>query len=545
MCIGMKQKKMKKNKTHKKMYINKLIITSVFLILSHLNYANDNLILIKIDNPKQLYSLFDNKDLTINFYNDNYVIGILNESKKINFDFFVLEKNAFSNDLGYFLIQSPLKTRHSYFEEIKDKGIVLFEDDRILVVKPLNFGVLIPPARNHGIIYIPNNTAILPTSNFQFPIVLEPDTVIQRKLSYVDIESLMGKIQHLENYETRVYFRPESIEAQNWIAEKFASYGLTTDIQRVIVSGFPLGPSNSSGNVIATQRGNVFPDEYIVVGAHYDSWSWNPINVAVAPGADDNASGTAGVIEIARILSQYEFERSIIYIAFAAEEVGLIGSRMYASRARNEGKRILGYFNLDMIGYLFPGNDPSISLIYPSSATPLANYYVNIANIYFPNVPIFHFTGLVGGDSDHTSFNQNGFMGIYPFEDEYAYSPFIHSAFDLIGPSVNNPELAQMFTQIALASIATLAGIYEPEPNSNQEINLTSLNIFPNPTKGVVNLDTEQKNIQFIQVFNKAGKKVLENRFQNSIDLSSLPSGNYFLKISIDNQLVYQKVVKI
>jgi PKD repeat protein len=112
-----------------------------------------------------------------------------------------------------------------------------------------------------------------------------------------------------------------------------------------------------------------------------------------------------------------------------------------------------------MIGYLKPGDPVHISLIYPASAAPLANYNNNITDIYFPTIPITSYANLSGGDSDHTSFNQNGIYGIWTFEDWHDCSPQIHTSNDIIGPSVNNPEQCRIFTQINLASIATLAGL--------------------------------------------------------------------------------------
>ena len=93
-----------------------------------------------------------------------------------------------------------------------------------------------------------------------------------------------------------------------------------------------------------------------------------------APGADDNASGSCGVMEAARILSQYNFSRSIIFCAFSGEEYGLYGSSAFASRAESEGLNIVGYFNLDMIGYRNPGDNLHTDVIAPSSAQDLVGF---------------------------------------------------------------------------------------------------------------------------------------------------------------------------
>ncbi|MCL2168222.1 MAG: M28 family peptidase, partial [Lentimicrobiaceae bacterium] len=227
-------------------------------------------------------------------------------------------------------------------------------------------------------------------------------------------------------------------------------------------------PYYNNSNVIAIQYGTELPDEYIVCGAHYDSKTWNPPNPEVAPGADDNATGTAGIMEIAKILSQYDFKRSIIYCAFSGEEYGLYGSDYYAQQCASQGMDILGYFNIDMSGYLNPNaSNITISIIRPAMAAPLDDYYTNVANIYFPQVNITHHASMYG-DSDHSSFCTNGYQGIYPFENNDSYSPYIHTPNDIIGVSVNNQEQVRVYTQVSLACIATLAvladSIISPPP---------------------------------------------------------------------------------
>jgi hypothetical protein len=88
--------------------------------------------------------------------------------------------------------------------------------------------------------------------------------------------------------------------------------------------------------------------EVLAAGAHYDSGSWDP---ARAPGADDDGSGTAGVVEMATVLAQCRFRRTVRLLLFSNEEVGTIGSTTYASDASSRGDDIRAFLNLDMIGY--------------------------------------------------------------------------------------------------------------------------------------------------------------------------------------------------
>ncbi|MDR0438577.1 MAG: M28 family peptidase [Bacteroidales bacterium] len=600
------------------------IITLLFILSSFGIQANDKLVLAKVKDVSHLYALFENPFLNIHYYNDSFIIASVEDDQKIDSETIVLDQKAFGDVEGYYIVYCPPSMRQSYLAKIQNIVDVLYADTDILIVKS---NVQVPLAKNDGLVYISQTKASLPKTTINFPVITEIDPFIQYMTETVNTDSIMSYIQHLEDYGTRVYYKPQAYEAQNWLSAKLEAMGLDVEIQDVTVPWFPFGPTTSSGNVIAIQTGTVYPDEYIVCGAHYDSWTWDP---DVAPGADDNASGTAGIIELARTLSQFEFERSIIYCLFAAEEAGLHGSHAYASRSRQQGMNILGYFNMDMIGYLKSGTNINISLIYPSVATSLANYYTNIANVYFPNVPITHYSALPGGDSDHTSFNQNGYQGIFPFENiNYNYdNPYIHTANDVIGLSVNNPEQCRVFTQLTFASIATLAGLvntdiaviaftadktqieegdtvtffnlsqnctgsYEwyfqgghPERSIEespivvypvkgfydvhlkvtngagtdsiikynyisvvQKTNITSyinpeILIYPNPTTGKLNLKTGGRRIKNIEVFDTFGKKVLEQKRQNEIDISTLPNGVYVVQITTENEVVTKKIVK-
>lgn len=104
--------------------------------------------------------------------------------------------------------------------------------------------------------------------------------------------------------------------------------------------------------------GTELPDEIYAAGAHYDSTSTDPRD---APGADDNGSGTAAVVEIARALSGCSFRRTIRLLLFSNEEQGMIGSAAYAREARARGDDIRGFLNLDMIAYGPPGEDLDVA----------------------------------------------------------------------------------------------------------------------------------------------------------------------------------------
>lgn len=104
-------------------------------------------------------------------------------------------------------------------------------------------------------------------------------------------------------------------------------------------------------NVIAVQRGTKYPNRYIIMSGDIDSRASNTMDFTTdAPGANDNASGMAGTIEAARVLSQYDFESSVVYVGLSGEEQGLFGGQGLAKYAQENGWEIIGVFNNDMIG---------------------------------------------------------------------------------------------------------------------------------------------------------------------------------------------------
>jgi len=104
-------------------------------------------------------------------------------------------------------------------------------------------------------------------------------------------------------------------------------------------------------NVVAIQKGTKYPNRYIIMSGDIDSRASDTMDFTTdAPGANDNASGMAGTIEAARVLSQYQFENSIIYVGLSGEEQGLFGGAGLAKYAKNNNWEIIGILNNDMIG---------------------------------------------------------------------------------------------------------------------------------------------------------------------------------------------------
>ena len=165
-----------------------------------------------------------------------------------------------------------------------------------------------------------------------YPVITEENPTIRQLLESVSADSIEAKIEHLSSYWTRRYDSRYIWDVQDWLVAYYENLGIDT----VVLHDFPVPNSDieTADNIIAIQWGITTPDEFVVCGAHYDSWNSDGADPDTirSPGADDNASGVAGILETARLLSCYTFDRSIIYANWSAEEIGLVGSAAYAKR---------------------------------------------------------------------------------------------------------------------------------------------------------------------------------------------------------------------
>jgi len=432
--------------------MKKNFLLFIFTCLTLFVFAGD-LVKMDINDASRMKQYVDSKDVRVNYSCNEFFVATT--SSQIVEGCKLLKKNAWGSGENYFVLWTNRDNKADYLAKIGPYIEILDQTDYYLIVQVRNENITkLFPSVHGGVVKINNSAIKMPVhkpGSLKAP--LEIDPFITDLMAQTNATNIQNSVQHLQDYGTRNCLTTQSVEAQNWIKSQFESFGLPVTLQNFTVNG-----QNSSDNVIATLTGTKFPDQYVILGGHYDSYSYS----GNAPGADDNATGTSSVIEIARILSQYTFDRTIIFIAFSGEEYGLYGSAAYATQAQSQGMNILGYFNTDMCGYLYPGDPIHTDMIAPASAGPLVQFYKDVVALYLPEFTVDD-GQLSGGDSDHTSFNNHGYMGIFPFEDSQHYSPHIHTSNDLIGPSVNSFPMVNMFTKATIASVVTMANIL-PSP---------------------------------------------------------------------------------
>jgi hypothetical protein len=269
-------------------------------------------------------------------------------------------------------------------------------------------------------------------------------SLLDRELSG-DTATTIGGLAY--TIATRNYNSPSNPKAAQYIYEKFLSFGLNARYQN---------NSATNINVLAVKTGTKYPNQYFVVCCHYDDMPSYPTS-SLAPGADDNASGTCGVIEAARILSGFNTDYTIVFAAFDEEERGLYGSAAYSDTAYMHGDSIVGVINMDMISY--DGNNDSKSYIVTNTnSSGFADEVLSAMNTYVPALnPVKFFDNTA--NSDHASFWTHNWKAICSIEDENDFTPYYHTINDKFN-TLNIPFFQKM-TRGAVAALAAFALDYK------------------------------------------------------------------------------------
>lgn len=248
--------------------------------------------------------------------------------------------------------------------------------------------------------------------------------------------------------------------ARRWIRSEFERISADCDNCLEVIEQRGLVKSGESRripndtwivNEMAILRGTQFPNRYIIMSGDIDSRISDPLNgVDDSPGANDNASGMAGVIEAARVLSKYQFPTSIIFVGLSGEEQGLYGGKIMAEKAKEAGWDIIGILNNDMIGNIH-GIDGVIDnrsfriFSQTSSSEPsrqqtiwnrfyggevdgpsrqLARYVHKVTSTYMPEMKptLVYRLDRFGRGGHHRPFNDAGYAGIRIMETHENYN---------------------------------------------------------------------------------------------------------------------------
>ncbi len=284
---------------------------------------------------------------------------------------------------------------------------------------------------------------------------LNQGALVSPMMKQIEEAPIREMILKLSDFKTRHYKSDTGVESSHFIRATWAA--LAAHRSDVHVELFQHGkwPQPS---VIMTIPGSEHPQEIIIVGGHADSIAgfWGGSN-SRSPGADDNASGIATMTEAMRVLMLNNFQpkRTVKFMAYAAEEVGLLGSKEIANSFKANGQNVIGVMQLDMT--LFKGTSDKDIVLMTDYTNVAQNEFIGILIDEYIHVP-WGYSRCGYGCSDHASWTAAGYPASMPFESNKEDSNRrIHTAQDTLQSAGGDAKHAYKFAKLATAFIVELA----------------------------------------------------------------------------------------
>ena len=381
---------------------------------------------------------------------------------------------------------------------------------------------------------------------------------IENLLPQINADSLLQTVMDLQNFGSRFALREGgNIEVAQFIVQRLNNYGIPAEIDSFYKTDYNwlVGEVNQWFYNVKGVLPSPDPkdDSLVLVGAHLDAISLdaNYNLLSMAPGADDNASGVAVMLELARIChaNNLQFRRDIHFMAYDGEELGLYGSYADAQKRTEAGDKIAIMLNNDMVSFQPDDNwrvtlhwyDNALDIV--SRAADLCAQYTNID----PVVPSPSENGL-SHNSDSYAYYQWGFRAVFAIE--YTFSTSYHTEHD-VWDSNNYAYHAD----IARYNLAMLMDYAEPAigVGIDEHPAVSSTHVYPNP---VVNTLTVQYRLDedspvSITVLDLTGRTMLcqPEALQSAginhatLDFSPLPAGIYMCQIRTVKGVETVKVV--
>jgi leucyl aminopeptidase len=270
--------------------------------------------------------------------------------------------------------------------------------------------------------------------------------------------NIRDTINNLSNFFTRYYTSTTGVDGANWIRNTWAN--LAAGRTDVSVSLFT-HPNWAQPSVVMTITGTTLPSEVVVIGGHLDSINGS---TGRAPGADDDASGIASITEVIRaaMAKGYRPARTVKFIGYAAEEVGLRGSQEIALQHRNNNVNVVGVLQLDMTNY--HGSTVDVGLMTDFTNAAQNTFVQNLLDTY--SIATWATSACGYGCSDHASWHNQGYPTSMPFESLMnQHNSTIHTSNDTIAQSAGTATHALKFSKLGAAFMAELAkGSAGPPP---------------------------------------------------------------------------------
>lgn len=292
---------------------------------------------------------------------------------------------------------------------------------------------------------------------------LDNQATVEKLLPEAKEPNVLATVQKLSSYRTRFHTSTTGEEAAMYIRDTWQLIGKGRDDIKVELVDHQKTPQPS---IKMTIRGTSMPDQLVVLGGHMDSISGRGNNTALAPGADDNASGIAALTEIARVAIELDYRpaRTVVFYGYAAEEIGLVGSAEIAARAKADKLDVYGVMQLDMTNYT-TAKTPYIGVVTDFTDATLNTFSTKLIDQYL-HIPYKKFE-CGYGCSDHASWTKNGYPATAPHEaDMEEANDSIHTTNDTLALSKNSVAHTMHFVRFGLSFMGELAKgeLKAPEP---------------------------------------------------------------------------------
>jgi len=283
---------------------------------------------------------------------------------------------------------------------------------------------------------------------------LDQQAVVMPLMGAVKEAGIRGTINSLSAYHSRYYQSDTGVAAARWLQGHWA--GLAAGIPGASAALYTHSAWKQP-SVILTIPGSETPEEIVVLGGHLDSIAgWGGNSTARSPGADDNASGIAVLTEAIRVLGESGVrpKRTIQFMGYAAEEVGLRGSQEIAAAYSAGGKKVIGVIQFDMSN--FAGSGAGIFMLTDFVDAPLSAFTARLVTTYAGVAASKTKCGY--GCSDHASWTKKGFPAAMAFEATFDGSnKDIHTDRDTLATSGGDASHSVPFAKLALAFALELA----------------------------------------------------------------------------------------
>lgn len=306
------------------------------------------------------------------------------------------------------------------------------------------------------------------------PFAIDRPIEVAALAAAIDETQILATITALStSFPNRYHAHPSGTASANWIRDLWAGYAAGRP--GVTVELFSHGAITPQPSVILTIPGTTLGGEVVILGGHQDSirsgCSTNP--TCDAPGADDDASGIATLSEVIRVALATSFvpQRTVQFIAYAAEEVGLEGSDDIAAAYLAAGTDVVAVLQQDMTGYF--GSVEDMALISDFTNPDLTAFLGELLDNYQPT--LLWTTSACGyGCSDHAPWTDRGYRAAFSFESRFGeHNPTIHSPSDTVATLGGSAAHAAKFARLAVAFLvetaldATAADIFSDGFESN------------------------------------------------------------------------------